>query len=245
MSDVLLENYTNLLENYTNLLEDLKQQVQQACTRVALSVNRELILLYWKIGGRILEVQGADGWTTLPKPQSDLAQQLLKDPYNFDFLGLHDSALEREIEHGLVAHLKKFLLELGAGFVFLGNQYHLTISGQDFYIDLLFYHVKLHCYVVIELKAREFAPEDAGKLNFYLAAVDGELATKGDNPTIGLLLCRTKDKLIAEYSVKNINAPLGISEYQLGQALPNNLADALPSIAELEAHLSQLEVTHE
>ena len=201
----------------------------------------------------ILEMQIQSAWhtrtgqavtnftRTLPPPLSDLAQQLLKDPYNFDFLGLHDAALERDIEHGLLQHLKRFLLELGAGFAFLGNQFHLEVGGQDFYLDLLFYHVKLHCYVVIELKAREFTPEDSGKLGFYLAAVDGELRTQGDNPSIGLLLCKSKNKLVAEYALKNIDAPLGLAEYQLSQALPDTLADALPSIEFLEAQLAKVQ----
>jgi YhcG PDDEXK nuclease domain len=150
---------------------------------------------------------------------------------------LHDDALEREIEKGLLTHLKNFLLELGAGFAFIGNQYHLEVGGQDYYIDLLFYHVKLYCYVVIELKAREFMPEDAGKLGFYLAAVDGELSTEKDNPTIGLLLCKTKNAVTAEYALRSISAPLGISEYQLTESLPKELQTALPSIEELEAQL--------
>jgi hypothetical protein len=129
---------------------------------------------------------------------------------------------------------------LGAGFAFVGNQYHLEIGGQDFYLDLLFYHVKLHCYVVIELKAREFMPEDAGKLSFYLAAVDGELKTQGDNPTIGLMLCKTKNSIIAEYALGKINAPLGVSEYQLTESLPAELQNVLPSIEELEQALGEV-----
>lgn len=178
---------------------------------------------------------------TLPPPQSDLAVQILKDPYSFDFLSLGKEALEREVERGLLEHLKNFMLELGVGFAFLGNQYHLEVGGQDFYIDLLFYHVKLHCYVVIELKARDFQPEDAGQMSFYLSAVDGLLRQKEDNPTIGLLLCKGKNKVVAEYALKGINQPLGVSEYQLVEALPKNLEDELPTIEKLEAELARLE----
>jgi predicted nuclease of restriction endonuclease-like (RecB) superfamily len=178
---------------------------------------------------------------TLPPAQSDLAQQILKDPYNFDFLTLEADAQERHLERGLLEHLKAFLLEMGAGFAFLGNQYHLEVGGQDYYIDLLFYHVKLHCYVVIELKARAFKPEDAGQLSFYLAAIDGELRQASDNPTVGLLLCKTKNAVIAEYALRNINAPLGVSEYQITEALPKDLESSLPSVAQLEAELLRLE----
>jgi predicted nuclease of restriction endonuclease-like (RecB) superfamily len=178
---------------------------------------------------------------TLPPAQSDLAQQILKDPYNFDFLTLEADAQERHLERGLLEHLKAFLLEMGAGFAFLGSQYHLEVGGQDYYIDLLFYHVKLHCYVVIELKARAFKPEDAGQLSFYLAAIDGELRQATDNPTVGLLLCKTKNAVIAEYALRNINAPLGVSEYQITEALPKDLESSLPSVAQLEAELLRLE----
>lgn len=179
-------------------------------------------------------------FATLPPPQSDLAVQILKDPYTFDFLGLGDEALEREVERGLLAHLKNFMLELGVGFAFLGSQYHLEVGGEDFYIDLLFYHVKLHCYVVIELKAREFRPEDAGQMSFYLSAVNGILRQPEDKPTIGLLLCKSKNKVIAEYALQAINLPLGVSEYQLVEALPKNLEASLPSVEQLEAELSRL-----
>jgi predicted nuclease of restriction endonuclease-like (RecB) superfamily len=177
---------------------------------------------------------------TLPPPQSDLARQILKDPYTFDFLGLGNEALEREVERGLLAHLKDFMLELGVGFAFLGNQYHLEVGGEDFYIDLLFYHVKLHCYVVIELKARDFKPEDTGQLSFYLSAVDGILRQPPDNPTIGLLLCKSKNHVIAEYALQSINLPLGVAEYQLVEALPKNYQSSLPSIEQLEAELEKL-----
>ena len=179
---------------------------------------------------------------TLPPSQSDLAVQILKDPYIFDFLSLGNEALEREVERGLLAHLKDFMLKLGVGFAFLGNQYHLEVGGEDFFIDLLFYHVKLHCYVVIELKARDFRPSDAGQMSFYLSAVDGILRQPEDKPTIGMLLCKSKNKVIAEYALQGINLPLGVSEYQLVEALPKNLEANFPTVEQLEAELAKLEV---
>lgn len=176
---------------------------------------------------------------TLPSIQSDLAQQSLKDPYVFDFLALTKEHDEQELESGLVKHITQFLLELGAGFAYVGRQVPVAVGDKDFYIDLLFYHVRLHCYVVIELKATDFKPEYAGKLNFYINAVDGEIKTDQDQPTIGLLLCRTKDKMIAEYALKGINTPIGVSEYQLTQALPDNLKSSLPSIEEIERELAK------
>lgn len=176
---------------------------------------------------------------TLPPEQSDLVQQSLKDPYLFDFLTLTQDYNERELEQGLVKHITQFLLELGAGFAYMGKQVPITVGDSDFYLDLLFYHTQLHCYVVIELKATAFAPEHAGKLNFYLNAVDAQLKQAGDQPTIGLLLCKNKDKLIAEYALKGIDKPIGVSEYQLTQALPDNLKPSLPSIEELEAELAK------
>lgn len=171
----------------------------------------------------------------LPKPQSDLAGQLLKDPYNFEFLTLTKDFQEAELEQGLVDHITQFLIELGNGFAYVGKQVKLTVGDEDFYLDLLFYHLKLRCYVVVELKAVAFMPEFAGKLNFYLAAVDGELKQEQDNPTIGILLCKSKNKTIVEYALKNMNTPMGISEYQITQALPENFKSVLPSVEEIEA----------
>jgi predicted nuclease of restriction endonuclease-like (RecB) superfamily len=173
----------------------------------------------------------------LPSPQSDLARQLLKDPYIFDFLTLEEPFHERELEVGLVRHLEKFLLELGQGFAFVGRQYQLEISRKDFYIDLLFYHLKLRCFVVIELKKGDFKPEYAGKMNFYCSAVDDTLKHATDQPTIGLILCQTKDRLIAEYSLRDIYKPIGVSDYELTRALPDNLKSVLPTIEEIEAEL--------
>jgi len=175
--------------------------------------------------------------TQLPAVDSDLANQLLKDPYNFEFLTLTEDFKERELELGLIEHITQFLLELGAGFAYMGQQVKLTVGGDDFYLDLLFYHTKLRCYVVIELKATEFQPEYAGKLNFYLAAVDGEVKHENDGPTIGILLCKTKNRTVVEYALKNMNAPIGVSEYQITESLPENLQSALPSVEEIEAEL--------
>ena len=175
----------------------------------------------------------------LPSPQSDLAHYTLKDPYIFDFLSVGGEAHEREVEKGLVAHIEKFLLELGEGFAFLGRQYHLQIEDQDFYIDLLFYHIKLRCFVVIELKAGKFKPEYAGKMNFYLSAVDDLLRQPGDNPSIGLILCRSKVGVVAEYALRDMTKPIGLAEYRLQDALPENLKTSLPTIEELEAELAK------
>ncbi|MCG8409988.1 MAG: PDDEXK nuclease domain-containing protein [Bacteroidales bacterium] len=178
---------------------------------------------------------------TLPKTQAELATQTLKDPYNFDFLGLHDDALERAIEDELVKNITKFLLELGKGFAFVGRQYKIEISESDYFIDLLFYHIELKCYVVIELKAGKFKPEYAGKLNFYLSAVDSQFKKSEDNESIGILLCKKKDKIEAEYALRDINKPMGISEYKLTDAIPEEIKTKLPSIEELENKLAENE----
>ncbi len=178
---------------------------------------------------------------TLPAPQSDLAQQLIKDPYNFDFLTLTKDYNERELEKALTDHITKFLLELGAGFAYVGRQKGLQVGERDFFLDLLFYHTKLHCYVVIELKTGEFEPEYAGKLNFYLKAVDEQLRGDRDEPTIGILLCKSHDKVVVEYALSDIHKPMGVSEYQLTRALPDNLKPSLPSIEELEAEFGEPE----
>ena len=176
-------------------------------------------------------------------PQSDLAIQLFKDPYIFDFMTLAAPFTERELELGLVKNVEKFLLELGAGFAFVGRQYKLEISDKEFYIDLLFYHLRMRCFVVIELKKGDFIPEYAGKMNFYCSAVDDMLRHATDQPTIGLILCQGKDKLFAEYSLKDINKPIGISEYELTRALPEIFKGSLPSIEEIEEALSPGQLT--
>ncbi len=331
-------------QEYTQLLSDLKARVASSRVKAALSVNKELILLYHHIGTQILESQAKLGWGTkiieqlsrdlrsefpemkgfspqnlkymrkfaeeyrlgeigqqavdqipwghivtliyaisdkaerhfyiqetmqngwsrnilsmqietnlfkrqgnavtnfkekLPISQSDLAVATLKNPYLFDFLSLGKNAHEREVEKGLVAHIEKFLLELGDGFAFLGRQYHLQVEDQDFYIDLLFYHIKLRSFVVIELKSGKFKPEYAGKMNFYLSAVDDLLRHPGDNPSIGLILCRSKVGVLAEYALRDMTKPIGLAEYRLEDALPENLKTALPTIEELEAELAK------
>ena len=172
--------------------------------------------------------------STLPSPQSDLAQELLKDPYNFDFLEITDDVHERELEKGLLEHIRDFMLELGVGFAFVGNQYHLEVAGDDFYIDLLFYHLKLRCYVVIELKTGKFKPEYAGKMNFYLSAIDDLVKHSDDNPSLGLILCRDKSGVVVEYSIKDLQKPMGIAEYKLTEMLPESLKGKLPTVEEIE-----------
>jgi predicted nuclease of restriction endonuclease-like (RecB) superfamily len=168
-----------------------------------------------------------------------LATQILKDPYHFDFLGLGDEAHERDIENALMRHITRFLLELGFGFAFVGRQFRLEVAGDEFFIDLLFYHTRLKCYVVVELKALAFKPEHAGQLNFYLSAVDAQIKASDDAPTIGLLLCRTQNRMVAEYALSGIDKPIGVAEYQLVRALPEPLDTSLPSIEEIEAELSR------
>ena len=176
---------------------------------------------------------------TLPPPLSDLARQTLKDPYVFDFLSLGAEAQERDLERALTRHICDFLLELGVGFAFMGSQHHLEVGGQDFYIDLLFYHLDLRCYVVIDLKIGEFQPEHAGKMNFYLSAVDDILRRPDDQPTIGIILCKTKNRLIAEYALQDMRKPMGVTTYQLTKALLDDLKASLPSPEQLEAELSE------
>lgn len=178
---------------------------------------------------------------TLPSPQSDLAHQTLKDPYCFDFLTLRDKHDEQELESGLLDHIQKFLLELGAGFSFIGRQVHLEIGDQDFYLDLLFYHYKLRCFVVVEVKATDFKPEFAGKMNFYLSAVDDKMKHADDKPTIGLLLCKGKNKVVAEYALRDIHKPIGISQYEtkIIESLPEDLKGSLPTIEQIEQELEE------
>jgi predicted nuclease of restriction endonuclease-like (RecB) superfamily len=175
----------------------------------------------------------------LPNLQSELVKQTLKDPYIFDFLTIAEQFTERELETELVKHIQKFLLELETGFAFVGRQYHLEVGDQDFNIDLLFYHLKMRCFVVIDLKKGDFKPEHAGKMNFYCSVIDDILKHKTDEPTIGLILCENKNKIIAEYALKNNSQPIGVSEYEFTKALPDNLKSSLPSIEEIENELSK------
>ncbi len=179
---------------------------------------------------------------TLEEPLSELAIETLKDPYKFDFLTLEEKALEKDIEEQLVRHITSFLLELGSGFSFVGRQVPLEIDGKDFYIDLLFYHIKLRCYVIVELKAVEFKAEYAGKMNLYLSAVDDLMKTENENPSIGLLLCKSKSKIIAEYALRGMSQPIGVAEYELTKAIPENLKTQLPTVEEIEKELEKTEM---
>jgi len=222
-------------------------------TKLASPAEREwyaqqTVLLGWSrstleqnIKSRLQQRQGAavtNFVARLPAAESALAHETLKDPYLFDFLGLGDDAHERDIEDGLIRHITRFLLELGAGFAFVGRQFRLDVGGDEFFIDLLFYHTRLKCYVVVELKATAFKPEHAGQLNFYLAAVDAQIKAEDDKPTIGLLLCKQQNRLVAEYALSGIDKPIGVAEYQLLRDLPETLGRNLPSIAEIEAELA-------
>ncbi len=212
-------------------VKDAKQREFYISKTIENGWSRNVLVL--QIESKLYERQGkavTNFEITLPPAQSGLAIQLLKDPYNFDFLTLHDAAVERDLEKALLQNLRKFLIELGVGFAFVGSQYYLEVGEQDFYIDLLFYHLKLRAFVVIDLKMREFKPEDAGKMSFYLTATDKMLKHETDAPTIGIILCKTKNKLVAEYALQNINSPIGVSEMQLAEALPENLKGSLPTI---------------
>jgi predicted nuclease of restriction endonuclease-like (RecB) superfamily len=329
---------------YREFLADLKDRIRKAQVKAALSASREMILLYWDIGRRILRRQQEQGWgakvidrlsadlrksfpemrgfsarslkymrafaamypdkqfvqevlaqitwyhnitlldkvkdrterewyiqktiengwsrnvmvhqiesglyhrqgkaittfeRTLPAPQSDLAQQLIKDPYTFDFLTLSEKASERELERGLLTHLREFLLELGVGFSFVGSQYHLDVGDQDFYIDLLFYHLRLRCFVVIDLKVGEFKPEYVGKMSFYLSAVDDQLKHADDHPSVGIILCKSRKKIIVEYALRDTTRPMGVATYRLTEAMPDNLRDNLPTVEALEEELAK------
>ncbi|MDY0300774.1 MAG: PDDEXK nuclease domain-containing protein [Trichlorobacter sp.] len=206
----------------------------------AIEHNWSRNVLVMQIETRLLERSGkavTNFTATLPAPQSDLARESLKDPYRFDFLGLTEEAQERAVEGALVKHVTEFLLELGAGFAFVGRQVLLDVAGDEFFIDLLFYHLKLRCYVVIELKGGKFKPEHLGQLSFYLTAVDEQIKHPQDNPTIGLLLCKSKNKVVAEYALRQNTQPLGVAEYELMESLPPELATDLPSIEQIEREL--------
>lgn len=324
-------------QTYAAFVSDLKQKIAAARHRAGLSINRELVVLYWTIGNDILGRQEREGWgakvidrlagdlgrafpemtglsarnlkymrafaeawpdsefvqqvvallpwghnvrlldaikapeerawyarqaiehgwsrnvlihqidsnlfarqgsaltnfsRTLPAEQSELAQQILKDPYTFDFLALGPEMLERDLERGLIEHLRLLILELGKGFAFVGSQYHLEVGGQDYYLDLLFYHLRLRCFVVIELKIEDFKPEFAGKMNFYLSAVDDQLRHPDDKPTIGIILCKGRNEVIVEYALRDSSKPMGVAQYQLSHALPPQLEEDLPTAAE-------------
>jgi predicted nuclease of restriction endonuclease-like (RecB) superfamily len=206
--------------------------------------NWSRVILLHQIESNLYERQGKaihNFHISLPEPQSDLAIQLLKDPYKFDFLQLTEKYNEHDLEKALTQHITQFLLELGAGFSFVGRQYPVQLGEKEYFIDMLFYHLKLRCYVVIELKVVEFQPEFAGKLNFYLNLVDDQLKHENDQPTIGIIICKTKDSLEAEYALRGIDKPIGITEYELQKILPENLKGSLPSIEEIEMELSKIQ----
>lgn len=220
-------------------LKDPQQRLAYAQSAVQHGWSRNVLNIH--IETHLLERTGAaitNFEARLPKPQSDLARESLKDPYRLDFLALGREAGEREIENALVKHVTEFLLELGAGFAFVGRQVLLDVGGDDFFIDLLFYHLKLRCYVVIELKGGKFKPEHLGQLGFYLTAVDRQIKSEHDNPTIGLLLCKSKNKVVAEYALGDKTQPMGIAEYKLLESLPAELQTSLPSIEQIERELA-------
>ena len=223
------------------LLTRLKDSTKRlAYARAAMAHGWSRNVLNIHIETRLLERSGqavTNFELTLPGPQSDLARESLKDPYRLDFLGLGREAGERAIEHALVRHVTEFLLELGAGFAFVGRQVLLDVGGDEFFIDLLFYHLKLRCYVVIELKGGKFKPEHLGQLGFYLTAVDRQVKSEHDNPTIGLLLCKSKNKIVAEYALGDKSQPMGVAEYKLLESLPPELQTSLPSIEQIEREL--------
>jgi predicted nuclease of restriction endonuclease-like (RecB) superfamily len=220
-------------------LKDPEQRLWYAAQTTDNGWSRDILAmqidsdLYRRQGGAVTNFD-----RTLPSPQSDLAQQLLKDPYNFDFLSFGKDAQERDLERALVLHIRDFLLELGVGFSFVGSQYPIEIDGQDFRLDLLFYHFKLRCFVVIDLKIGDFQPEFSGKMNFYVSAVDEVLRHADDQPTIGIILCRSKSRTIAEFSLRGMSQPIGVSTHQIGKELPPNLMDSLPTVEQLEAELN-------
>lgn len=221
--------------------EDVREAVFYAQNTLEYNWSRDVLVhqieskLYARKGKAITNFKDK-----LPEATSDLAIQTLKDPYSFDFLTMKDDYDEKELEDALVNRITQFLLELGTGFSYVGRQVHLQVGEQEFYIDLLFYHIKLHCYVVVELKAKKFEPEYVGKLNFYVTAVNKQLTGNGDNPAIGLLICKDKDNVVAEYSLDGISQPIGIAEYELDNALSKEYKSSLPSIEELEAEVAKM-----
>lgn len=199
-------------------------------------------VLVHQIESRLYERQALSGTVsnfsrTLPEPESELAQQALKDPFIFDFITAQQSRSECDIEEQMAENVTKVLLELGTGLAFMDNQYHLTVGGEDFYIDLLFYNVRLHCYLVVELKNEKFKPEFTGKLGFYVSVVDDMLAEAFDNPTIGLVLCKDKNDVVAEYALRSVDQPVGVSSYRLSDELPEDYRDVLPSPEDLQQRI--------
>lgn len=229
--------------HHCRLLDCVKDPAQREWyLRAAIEHGWSADAMVHHIDTRLHERQGrpiSNFERTLPPEQSDLAQQLLKDPYTFDFLSLGPGVRERDLQRGLIEHLRDFLIELGVGFAFVGCRQHLEVDGQDFYLDLLFYHLRLRCFVVVELKVGAFEPEYAGKMGFYLSAVDDHMRHPEDRATIGILLCKTKSRVIAEYALRDVHKPMGIATWQAKQALPLEWRESLPSIQDLEAELAK------
>ncbi|MBD2066323.1 DUF1016 domain-containing protein [Leptolyngbya sp. FACHB-671] len=229
----------NKLKSYEQRLWYAQKVIENGWSRDVLTLQIETNL-YARQGGAITNFE-----RTLPALDSDLARQLIKDPYNFDFLNISENVKERELEQALVERIRNFLLEMGTGFAFVGSQYRLEVEGDEYFIDLLFYHLKLHCYIVIDLKVTEFKPEYSGKMNFYISAVNNLLRTEVDGPTIGIILCRSKKKTTVEFALDTVQNPIGVSTYKLRGELPPSLQNCLPTIEqlemELEAAVSELE----
>lgn len=224
-----------LLDKLNSLQERLwyaQQSLENGWSRDILVMQIESGL-YQRQGGAITNFKH-----TLPEQQSDLAQQLLKDPYHFDFLTLGKEAQERDLERALVTHIRDFLLELGTGFSFVGSQYRLEVEGEEYFIDLLFYHLKLRCYVVIDLKMTEFRPEYSGKMNFYVSAVNLLLRHPDDQPTIGIILCKAKNKTVAELALQGMTQPIGVSTHKIGTNLPAHLQSIMPTVEQLEQEVA-------
>ena len=233
-------------DNYDSFLRSLKERIRTAQIRAALAVNQELVLLYWQIGREILERQEQEGWgaKVIGKLAKDLKAEFPEMKgfsarnLNFDFLSLGKEAQERDLERALIAHMRDFLLELGVGFSFVDSQYVLEVAEQEFRIDLLFYHLKLRCFIVINLKMSKFEPAYSGQINFYVNAVDDLLRHCDDQPTIGMVLCKSKENTIVEYSLRGVTIPIGVSTHSLKQ-LPEQLQESLPTVAQLQQELNE------
>ena len=226
------------VKNYKEMLFYLNAAIENSWSRNVLNFQIESNL--FKRQGKAI----TNFANTLPVLQADLLRETLKNPYNFDFISLEKNVRERDLERGLVANISKFIMEMGKGFSFLGEQFQLTVNDKDYFLDLLFYHVKLHCYVVVELKIGEFEPEYLGKMNFYLSAVDTMLKTQGDNQTIGILLCKNQNSIDVEFALRDINKPIGVSEFSFNE-LPETIQNQMPSAEELQSELLNFELEYE
>lgn len=244
--EFLLRSVAKIPWRHNILIVSKSKSIEEAMFYINQTIEngwtKDLLALQIKSGLFLRQGKGVSNFsTTLPVPASDLARQALKDPYLFDFVNLTAQAKERDIELQLIRHITRFLLELGKGFAFIGRQYYLTLNQKDYYLDLLFYHTVLKCYVVLELKNKDFEPEYAGKLNFYLTLVDKKLKRPDDNPTVGILLCRSKDNLEVEYALQDILKPMGVSEFTFGRHLPDDIKSSLPTVEEFEEELKKLD----